>query len=143
MVAITVTAISLGANASTQLVQFGEAIALGASVYLNISDNKWYEALNDTAAHAGGDGVGIALHAIEDDGFWGVIVTAGTVYIDGGLTEGTVLVIGDTAGDINPDVDLGSGDFKTVLGVVGDLGTGTTDSDEFTMQPLASGHQIA
>jgi len=140
MVALTITAVGLKADAKTSIVQFGEAVAVGNCVYKAIaSDDKWFKALSDTAIHAGQDGIAIAVHAVEDDLQYGQIVTSGGIFLIGGLTKGLIYIVGDgAAGDIDPSADSGSGDFVTILGIAGVLGAGTTNSDDFTLKPQVS-----
>jgi len=143
MTTITVSDIGLGPDATFSFVQFGEACSQGDVMYKDIADDdKWKVADNSTVIKAGRDGIGVALHTILQADFYGIIVTQGTMYIDGGIAEASVYVLGDATGDIVTDGDaqIGSGDFKTILGVGGDLGTAV--SDLFTLAPNVTGHQI-
>ena len=145
MAAISVTQIGLGSDAETAFVQFGVAVSVGNSVYMDTSDsNKWKLADADsTEATAGRDRVGIALHNCPADAY-GIVVLSGTMYIDtlGASAKGTTFVVGSTAGAINPDSDSASTWYKTVLGVGGtESVTGTYDT--FTLTPIVSGAVIA
>jgi hypothetical protein len=146
MAELNITAIALGQNAQTEFVEFGEAVALADSVYRNLADSeRWHAANNASAVEAGQDGIGIALHAAQEAGQFGVIVTRGTVWLEttgvGQITvKGTTYCVGDANGDISPDTDVGSGEFKTVLGIGGET-AGT--SDEFLMEPVISNRNFA
>lgn len=144
MVDVSITAIALGADAQIKKVKFGEAAAVGAAVYFDSAAGTWKNADADAgAAQAGADGIGIVINEIESANEYGVVVTSGTIFIDTGLTKGVTYVVSNTAGRIAPNADAASGWFKTVLGVAGDAGGGTNSHDEFIMQPLVSGQDIA
>jgi hypothetical protein len=148
MAAVTITAVGLSSDCVTEKVQFGGAsfpISPGDACYMDTSDgNKWKLAdADEGAAEAGRDGIGIMLTTVQQDGEYGMIVKSGTVLIDTGLTKGTAYVVGATAGAIQPDSDSTSNWYKTVLGVAGTEGSGTTDFDQLIMKPVVSGQQIA
>lgn len=95
---------------------FGEAVSPGDPVYLKSSDSKHYKCVNTALESSRCRGISISY---GEDGTYGYIVSdAGTVVDVGGTaTQGTVFVVSSTAGEIEPDVDLATTEYITILGV--------------------------
>jgi hypothetical protein len=106
-----------GLNATTRVFIAGEVIESGEVVYQDASDAgkvKLADADTDAASRA----VGIAL--CESYGNQPVVVaTSGQLVYTGGspFTQGLVYCVSTNAGAMCPEADIGSGDYKTVLGV--------------------------
>ena len=152
MAAITVTAITLGSDATIVFGQFGEAVGIGDAVYLDTTGgNKWKKAVNTTAGVAAGrDGLGISLTntGTEGDGTYGLVWTSGSGKMDtmdagaAQASAGVTFVVGGTAGEIERDADIASTEVKTILGVGGTEGSSNA-YDEFILNPVYTGEAIA
>lgn len=95
----------------------GEAFDAGDLVYKNASGN-WLKALHTgTAIQAGSLGLGLALATADAVGARVSIALPGAIVAVGAGTAGVIYCVGQTAGDIIPSADLGSGDKVTVAGV--------------------------
>jgi len=116
MADITVTAANVKAtsNSSAVLVQFGEAVTQGEPVYLKAADSKYW--LCDNVAAASAAAVGIALTPNIADGY-GFIQTTGSIDLGATLVVGTTYVVAGTAGGIAPEIDIGTTEFVSILGV--------------------------
>lgn len=116
MAAITITAadVTPGANAVVVLETAGEnAITAGEPV--RKTSNKVFAASNATAAAAAVIGIALANAATNQPV---AVITGGDIsFGDDVLTVGLIYAVGDSAGQIVPSADLGSGDFTTILGV--------------------------
>ena len=122
MADITVTEANVRVKAGdvqTSVVQAGEAIARGQSVYL--SSNKYYLADNsvDLATAAA---VGVSLTSCVTNGYF-VIVTKGDMDVGATLVVGEVYIVTDTAGGIGPIGDVLTTQFTTPLGHAKDAAT--------------------
>lgn len=100
-------------DASTELVQAGEAITQGQPVYM--SGNKYYKADNNASASTAA-AVGVAITPAATDGYF-IMATSGTVNLGATLVVGTAYCVGPTAGQVNPVADLVTGDYITLLGI--------------------------
>lgn len=111
----SITAVRPTSNTKYQLVTYGGTISVGQPVYLDPTDNEYKLADNDgteTAANA----KGISITPGVDGGF-GLIATGGSIVLVGTtMAIGETYYVGSTAGQINPDADLGTGDYVTRLG---------------------------
>lgn len=97
----------------------GATITAGHAVYLDTATNKWKLAQCDgTAAEAGTDGLGIALHGASDGQPIDVAGAGCDVNLGAGAAAaaGTVYVVGATAGDIAPTADVStSTQYRSIL----------------------------
>lgn len=94
----------------------GEAFDAGDAVYYAVASGKWLKAQCDgTAIEAGSGGLGLALGSCDADGGRVSVALPGAIVTIGAGTAGIVYVPGDTAGDLMPTADLGSGDKVTPL----------------------------
>ena len=148
MAALTITKISMLADATWQQVRFGASASQGDIVYNE--ENIWRPAkIDGTIVEAGRDGLGIVLHAINVAGQYGAIVTSGTIVIQSAPADGTTYILGPGVGEISPNADFNlppppppplyaSESFKTIVGVGGDaVGSG----GELKIQFFASGQK--
>lgn len=118
MTALTITkanvALVSGPVSSDQIA--GEAFDAGDMVYLKASDGKWYKAEDDgTAEAAGSEGIGMALATADAANARVSIARPGAIVSIGTGTAGIIYCLGDTAGDLVPSADNGSGDKVTVV----------------------------
>jgi len=97
----------------------GATITAGHAVYLDTATNTWKLAQCDgTAAEAGTDGLGIALHGASSGQPLDVAGPGCDVNLGAGAAAaaGTVYVVGATAGDIAPTADVStSGHYRSIL----------------------------
>ena len=117
MAILSVTAANVGVGSlatRTQIVQAGEAISHGQSVYFNSSDSKYYRCDADFAGSA--NCAGIAISSASTDGFF-VLATSGLVNVGSTLTVGKAYYVATTPGGIDDEAALATGDFVTFLGV--------------------------
>ena len=117
MAALTITAGDVGVvddTAATRVVQVGEAVTQGEPLRVDTSDNKYYLCNNGTNAESAA--TAIALTAADADGYVLVAFTSSKIDIGATVAIGTTYVVGPTDGDINPQSDLGTGDWVTVIG---------------------------
>ena len=137
MAALSITAsqVQPGSTAARQSGTAGETITAGQPVYKKASDGKLYKADNATSA-ATADVKGIALHGASD-GQPLDYQPSGDVTLGAGasMTVGEIYVVGTTAGDIEPEGDLVSTEYVTVLGVA-------TSASVLSLAINASGAQV-
>lgn len=114
---ITQTEVLPGAGATTRVAIAGAAITPGQTIYIKSSDSKAYLADADLSA-AAADCKGIALSEAAE-GQYIVYQRGGTITIgsSASVAQGAVYVLSATAGGICPEVDLGTDDYVTYLGV--------------------------
>ena len=93
---------------------WGETVAQGNAVRYNELDKRYYKAKNDTVDHADAKGVALSGGAAGQPGY---VQQSGDINLGATLVVGATYCVSDTAGAICPDADIGSGEFKTVLGV--------------------------
>jgi hypothetical protein len=95
----------------------GEAITIGQVVYKKAADNKLWKAISTTAATAAAVGIAISSSVAADQDV--SYQKGGTITLGAGasITAGAVYVVTDTAGGISLEVDRGTGDYMTILGV--------------------------
>lgn len=119
---------------SSQTAIAGEALTRGQVVYIKASDSKYWLAQHDgTAAEAGA--VGIALQDVAA-GQPVQAITAGSLGFGAILTVGVTYCLGATAGAICVDADVGSSDYKTIIGVA-------STTSNMVLKIFASGSEIA
>ena len=94
----------------------GEAITAGQALYKDAADSNKLKGAQHDSTEAIAECVGIALNSAADDQPVSYI-TRGTLALGSILTAGVTYVVGAGAGGIAPDADVGSSDYKTVLGV--------------------------
>lgn len=94
----------------------GEELVQGEAASYSEITNRWNKAINDTAVHAGEDGVAIVLtHSFAEQPV--------ALLRDGNIDLGCALVVGEeyyisaNAGKIKPFSELGSGEFRTRVGI--------------------------
>lgn len=117
MTALTITKANVslvsGPEAVGQIA--GEALDAGDMCYLKASDGKWYKAQDDgTAEEAGAEGIGMALATADAANARISIARPGAIVSIGTGTAGIIYCLGDTAGDLVPSADNGTGDKVTV-----------------------------
>ena len=121
MAALTITAANVVPGANARLVEgtAGEAVAIGQSTYQKASDSRWYKADSNASSEAAGSvDRGIAVSTAAAAGQPLKIQVSGTLAFGAILTNGEIYVVGATAaGDINPEGDLTTGWYVTLLGV--------------------------
>lgn len=119
MAAITVTASGVSAIVGNTVVDSGianDTITAGMPVYKDVNNSNKLTRCDADLSSAAATAVGISLHAA----LAGQIVnyaTGGDMNFGSGLTANTALIVGATAGAINPIADLTTGWFLTLLGV--------------------------
>lgn len=93
----------------------GETVTRGMVVYLKAADSRYWKSQHDGTA-AESTAVGVALN---DAGAGQPIriMTSGSLGLGAILTVGVVYCVGATAGSICVDADVGSADYKTIVGV--------------------------
>lgn len=125
--------VAVSSGASTELVQYGEAVTQGQPLYKSTVDGKYSQCdANDTAAKA--VCAAIALTPGATDGY-GVIAKPGSlVNLGATLAVGQSYGISATKGAINLTSDLASGSFSTVIGIA-------TTTALLKFVPLVSGVQ--
>ena len=115
MAAITITASDLALEdslAKIEIVQYGEAVTPGQSLYLN-ADGKYYLADADAAATADASRIALTYGAADE---WGVALQEGNLQMGTILSSGSTYHASPTPGGIGPFSDLGSGDTNTIIG---------------------------
>lgn len=105
------------AGATIQEGTAGGTILAGQSIYMDAADGNSLKPAQHDGTEAEAAAVGIALNGASDGQpvkycSKGPIVLGGTP-----MTVGVTYCVGAGAGGIAPDSDVGSSDFKTVLGV--------------------------
>lgn len=144
MAALTISNICFASNATFSAVTFGAAAVAGVVIKDTADASRWKNGVaNSTDVLAGKDGLGILIHDVDAADHDGIIVTAGTLYINAtGMVEGDSFVLGTVAaGDFTDDADIATSTwFKTHLGTVGN--TTATGWEEFTLNLKYTGHQI-
>lgn len=145
MADLTITEVGITQNTEIVRGQVGQVGDPGQALYLDVAGgNKWKpaDANGGTAVIAGSQGLGILLTPVEADGDYGLIAVGGNITMGSGATEGTTYVVSDTAGGIAPDSDIGSGSYKSILGVGGTAATGSFTLDLFVMGVNATGQEV-
>lgn len=116
MAAITITEANVNINAADStvtVIQFGEAVSAGETIYLDSGDSKYYLSANTSASASSCSGV--ALKGGAADGY-GILIPTGQSYVVGGtVAVGEIYVVGG-AGEIVPIGDLVSTNWVTILG---------------------------
>ena len=114
----------------------GAAITHGQVCYKDTQDDKWKLAQHDgTAEEAGTSGLGVAVSECLADGQQVAVVTAGNIAMST-LAAGVTYCASANAGGMAPDSDVGTGDYKSVVGVA-------TTTANLLVKPIVSGAQIA
>ncbi len=123
MADLSITAANVVKGTSSQVVHgiAGATITAGQSIYADATDGGDLK-LADASAVATAAAVGVALHAASDKQPLAYIASGD---FDPGATVavGVVYAVSATAGGIALVADIGSGEFKTTLGV----GTSTSN----------------
>jgi hypothetical protein len=115
--AVTVADIEIkSANAKVLVVQCGEAVDQGETVYQSDTDQKFYLAdANDGAAKA--ITKGIALTKCSAANGYAVIITGGEIDLGGTAAVGVTYYQSVNPGGIAPVGDLGTGHYVTRIGI--------------------------
>ncbi len=113
---ITAANVVKGANAVTENGTAGETITAGQPVYKSSTTNKYMKADSNSATAEAKTARGIALNGASD-GQPLQILLKGDVTIGAGLTAGSRYYLSETAGGIQPEADLGSGENVCLLGL--------------------------
>jgi len=118
MADLTITAASVIAGTGAKSVSgtAGATITAGQTVYLDSADNEYKLADCDSATEAVRSPVGIALHGASD-GQPLKVHTKGLITIGATMTAGATYYLSQNAGGICPIADLGSGDYRTIIGI--------------------------
>ncbi len=104
-----------GSSAQTPVVVGTTNRSAGEVVFKDTSqDGKLNAADNSTPLNAKAEGI---LLGEADAGSLGVFAGNGATIIVAGLTQGTAYYVSSTAGDIEPEADIQTGEFITLLGV--------------------------
>lgn len=109
-----------GQSVKTEIVQYGEAVTQGMTLYQSTADSKYYK--TDADAEATAKCSAIALTPGASDAY-GLVAKPSTtpgkslINLGATLTVGAVYVVSVNPGGIAPLADLGSGDFVTIIGV--------------------------
>ncbi len=123
-----------GSGSATESGTAGATIAQGDVIYKDATDsNKMKLAINSSEAAAAAKGIAINAASSGQPVSW---VSQGTINLGVATAAGTTYVVSDNSGKIAPDADLGSGDYKTILGV------GSTTANELILDINASGQLI-
>jgi hypothetical protein len=117
---ITAANVKLKTSTGVFVLQVGEAVAQGRTLYQRASDGKYM--LGDADVLATSLVRYIALTPASTDGYV-VAVRDGEIDLGATLTAGATYVASTTPGGIAPIADLASGDFKTILGTARDAST--------------------
>jgi hypothetical protein len=115
MAALTITVADLALEdslAKVEVLQYGEAVTPGQSLYLN-ADGKYYLADADAAATADASRIALTYGAADE---WGVALLEGDLQMGAILISGTTYYASPTAGGIGPAADLLAGDTVTIIG---------------------------
>ena len=116
MADITVTAANVVlVSGSIEHVTAGAAITAGQAVYKDLTDGNDHKPC-DADASASAVIAGIALHASEDKQPL-AIQTGGTINIGGTVVIGEVYCVSSGAGGVAPDLDVGSNEYRTIIGI--------------------------
>lgn len=115
---INTTQVTVAAGAQTVPGASGEAIVVGASVYLSPTANRWYNALaSGNFSQAGLTDVGVALNSAPGVGQPVSVFTGpGTVNLGATTVKGNTYVVSNNAGKIMPISDVGTNTWVTILG---------------------------
>jgi len=124
MADITVTAanVALGASTTpTQIVQYGEAVTQGQSLYRLAADGKWYRTdANDGVAKAVVGAIALTPGATNAFGLVALpssVPGQSLVNLGATLAVGTVYAVSPNVGGIAPIDDVLSTQFVTVIGI--------------------------
>lgn len=120
MASLTITAAQVVLNSGESIRgTAGATITAGASVYLDTTTNTWKLAQADgTAAEAGQDGLGIALHGASSGQPLAIAGPGCDVTLGAGAAPAAsaVYIVGATAGDIAAAADVSTtGNYRSVL----------------------------
>lgn len=113
---ITAASVIAGTGARTVNGTAGATITAGQVVYLDSADNEYKLADCDSATAAVRSPAGLALHGAAD-GQPLEVLTRGPVTIGATMTAGLTYYLSQNPGGICPIGDLGSGDYRTIIGV--------------------------
>ena len=115
--AVTVADIEIkSANTRVRVVQCGEAITQGQTVYQSSSDQKYYKAdSNDTEAKADVKGI-IITKVSSADGYGVLVEMPAKIDLGGTAAVGETYYQSQTAGEFCPDGDVASNDYVTRIG---------------------------
>ena len=102
-------------SGSIEHVTAGAAVTAGQTVYKDLTDGNDHKPC-DADASASAVIAGIALHASEDKQPL-AIQKSGTINMGGTVVVGEVYCVSSTAGGVAPDLDVASGEYRTVIGV--------------------------
>lgn len=118
MADLSITAANVVASSSAKRKQgvAGETIAAGKSVYLNSTSKKWMLADSNSGTAEARISGGVALNGASLDQPL-VIAYDGDVTIGATLVAGTAYYQSETAGGIQPQGDLGSGENVCLIGI--------------------------
>lgn len=115
-ISITTTAVYPGSNAKTEDGVAFETVTAGQAVYKDASTGKF--GLADTNSATAGIRAlyGVALNGATANQSVR-IQRSGQITIGAALTIGKIYVLGSTPGAINPEADLASGWYTSILGI--------------------------
>jgi len=132
MADLTVTAANVSTGTSVELLYgtAGGTLTAGQVVYADSTDSGKIK-LASTATAAKAAAVGVTLNGAAS-GQPVTLITAGRFDPGATVTVGEVYCVSDNGGGIAPDADVGSSDYRTVLGV-------GTAADEILLKISASG----
>lgn len=117
----------------------GEATAQGKSVYFNVSDQKWYKMdCSGNAVESGADGAGITLNEGQADDSV-EILRDGPAIVEAALATGVTYVGGGTAaGDVNPNADADTNNWRKTVLFVAKTSAGVGSNTEIVFRPIVS-----
>lgn len=133
---VTATNVKAGAGAVEGTGIAGATITAGQTIYEDATDGLLKLCDSDLSL-AAAKCRGIALHGASANQPLRY-QKSGTIQIGATTAKGTIYVVGDAPGAINPAADAANPDWVTILGV----GDGVTGIDMLPGGPFASGHQI-
>ena len=113
---ITAANVVKGTNTVTENGTAGETITAGQPVYKSSTTNKYMKADSNSATAEAKTARGIALNGAAD-GQPLQILMKGDVTIGAALTASSRYYLSETAGGIQPEADLGSGENVCLLGL--------------------------
>jgi len=113
---ITAANVLSGSGAKITHGTAGATVTAGQTVYRDPTDSKYKLADNNSATAAVRSVDGFALHA-SLAGQPLAVHESGPLTVGATMTAGTVYVLSDTPGGVQPTTDLGSGEYPTILGI--------------------------
>ncbi len=112
---VAITEIELKETTKTQRVQVSEAIPIGDFVRLDPDTSKYQK--SDSSTEADANASGIACTPSSGDADWIQIATDGPIGIGGSGIEAVTYTVSDVAGQMGPDADRASTEFKSIIGI--------------------------